>query len=464
MRVAQPPVLGYWRDFGTRYVTSLCALPDIGDSHDPPPVPPPPASELETVAAGAPPMTGAEYLTADVLHSLWEEIDAALHAEVAAAKTGVQAYLASKSPSWHLVGRVYFNLAEHRKDEEAPFAFLATYTTRLSAHAKPQHLPLGRALSEYAGAVNKSRLLSLLLPVQRAADQCPWLRRMVDDGAIYYPLRWTAAEAMQLLTDLPRLEASGVIVRVPKEWRGKRPPRPQVSATVGTKPPAGVGADALLDFRIDVTLDGETLTADEIQQLLTAQSGLQFVRGRWVELDADKLAQMLDTLKRVEQAKAQNGLSFAEAMRLVAGADTPVDADDEAVSSDWSRIVAGPWLSDTLQALRHPDAMARIDPGPALHATLRPYQQAGLRWLHLLSTLGLGACLADDMGLGKTMQVLALLLVTKESNGDGAARGPSLLVAPASLLANWASEIARFAPGQIGRASCRERVDTPGVL
>jgi superfamily II DNA or RNA helicase len=62
----------------------------------------------------------------------------------------------------------------------------------------------------------------------------------------------------------------------------------------------------------------------------------------------------------------------------------------------------------------------------------------------LLARLGLGACLADDMGLGKTIQVLSLLLVLREQAGD--ARKPSLLVAPASLLANWAAEIARFAP------------------
>ncbi len=67
-----------------------------------------------------------------------------------------------------------------------------------------------------------------------------------------------------------------------------------------------------------------------------------------------------------------------------------------------------------------------------------------MRWLYLLAKLGLGACLADDMGLGKTIQVLSLLLVLKsQTNGK---RQPSLLVAPASLLANWASEVERFAP------------------
>jgi non-specific serine/threonine protein kinase len=68
-----------------------------------------------------------------------------------------------------------------------------------------------------------------------------------------------------------------------------------------------------------------------------------------------------------------------------------------------------------------------------------------VRWLYLIAKLGLGACLADDMGLGKTMQVLSLLLVLKRQTAGQ--RQPSLLVAPASLLANWASEIERFAPG-----------------
>ena len=79
----------------------------------------------------------------------------------------------------------------------------------------------------------------------------------------------------------------------------------------------------------------------------------------------------------------------------------------------------------------------------ALKAALRPYQNAGVRWLAFLTRLGLGACLADDMGLGKTLQVLALLLTMARREE---VMRPSLIVAPASLLANWASEAERFAP------------------
>ncbi len=83
-----------------------------------------------------------------------------------------------------------------------------------------------------------------------------------------------------------------------------------------------------------------------------------------------------------------------------------------------------------------------LPPPAGLLATLRPYQQEGFRWLAERAQMGLGALLADDMGLGKTVQVLALLLHAAEQVGAGG----SLVVAPVSLLGNWAEEAARFAP------------------
>jgi len=195
---------------------------------------------------------------------------------------------------------------------------------------------------------------------------------------------------------------------------------------------------------MEVTLDGERLTAREIRDLLACSEGLALIRGRWVEVDRERLGRMMEKFRQVEKLTAGDGLSFAEAMRMLAGATVVADGAGDGTDQDWSRVVAGPWLAEILKALRSPEGLARVEFGPDLLATLRPYQQVGVRWLHLLSGLGLGACLADDMGLGKTIQVLALLLVQREDS-DRPLR-PSLLVAPASLLANWAAEIERFTP------------------
>ena len=439
-----PPVLSYWREFGARYVAALCALPDIAEASSKPPVPIPDTDTLHQIAAAVPPMTGAEYLTADVLADLWRDMDTAFDVELAEAKLSVQELLKSRHPAWNLVGRVHFNLAENRRDEEAPFAFLATYTTRLSAAAKAQHLPLGKALQEYAGARNRDRLLSLLMPVQRAGEHCSWLKAMIDTGEIFHALRWSPQQALQFLKDVPALESAGVIVRMPASWRMNRPARPHVKATVGDNAPSKLGLDALLDFRMEVTLDGESLSPVEVKQLLAQSDGLALIRGKWVEVDPDRLGRTLEQFEAIERRTVTEGLSFAEAMRMLAGAGIAEGGAPGETDIDWSQTVAGRWLAQTLAALRSPEGLARVDPSRSFRGTLRPYQQTGVQWLYLLAQLKLGACLADDMGLGKTIQVLSLLLVLKrEANTK---HKPCLLVAPASLLANWAAEVARFAP------------------
>ncbi|HEX7638784.1 MAG TPA: DEAD/DEAH box helicase, partial [Burkholderiaceae bacterium] len=226
-------------------------------------------------------------------------------------------------------------------------------------------------------------------------------------------------------------------VRVPDWWKARRPPRPVVQVQVGARAPSQLGQDALLDFRVEVALEGQRLTAAELRALLGATEGLTLLRGQWVEVDREKLQQVLAHWQQAERA-AQEGLSFAEGMRLLAGvsleaAEAPADPE-----RTWSRVEAGPWLREALQRLRAVGASDEMAPA-GLQATLRPYQREGLRWLRLLGELGLGACLADDMGLGKTLQAIAVLLAR-------AANGPALVVVPTSLVGNWRSECARFAP------------------
>jgi SNF2 family DNA or RNA helicase len=76
---------------------------------------------------------------------------------------------------------------------------------------------------------------------------------------------------------------------------------------------------------------------------------------------------------------------------------------------------------------------------PQRKARLRDYQREGFQWLARLAHLGFGVCLADDMGLGKTVQALAAIL-------HRAPLGPTMVVAPTSVYANWLNEARRFAP------------------
>src|SRR5262249_25972689 len=151
------------------------------------------------------------------------------------------------------------------------------------------------------GVHNKERLLSLLKPVQRAAEQCPWLQAMVASREIFHPLRWTPQQAVQFLKDVPVLESAGVVVRMPGSWGMNRPARPQVKATVGGRVPGKLGMNALLDFDMEVTLDSERLSAAEIGQLLAHTDGLALIRGKWVEIDHDRLSRTLDRFRAVEK-------------------------------------------------------------------------------------------------------------------------------------------------------------------
>lgn len=399
-----------------------------------------PAEELARRVAGAPPFTGAEYLTHQVLESLWSRFGVALENELR--EVTLEQWFHARNPAWNVVGRICFHLAENKADPERPFAFLATCTTRLSDKARPQHRPLGQALRDFAG--DKHALLALLLPVQRAAARSALVKELEASGRLYQTLSWSAAEAHRFLLEVPILEAAGVLVRVPDWWQ--RRPRASVQVTVGSKEPGGLGLDALVDFDVRLAVDGAPLSEAEWRTLAAQEAGLALVRGQWVELDRERLDAVLAHWKAAQRRARTGELSLHEAMRLIAGAGTGAADEPEPMDAEvasWSRVSAGPWLRNALASLRDPSTIAQALPGRELKAELRPYQEVGVRWLGFAAALGLGACLADDMGLGKTIQVLGFLLARKKA---GLARGPALLVVPASLLGNWQAEIERFAP------------------
>ena len=431
---AADSTLLFWRSIAEEFLRAICHLPEGAD--DAPRVPPPGTARLTEWILNAPPMRGAEYLSAAVLEGVWNRLQAWTQDRVVELG-GVAGFLEEHAPLWSRVGKVTVHLAENKSDDTRPFAFMASYASGLAASGRLRQLPLGKALQEYAGAGNRAVLLKLLQPLHRAGQACPFMADLIESGDIYHPIAWTPQEAHAFLQSIPAYEDAGLLVRLPNWWQ-KRGRRPKVTATIGDTRAGALGLDALLDFRLDVVIDGETLSAQEVQTLLQGDDGLVLFRGQWIEVDRERLQQALDHWKAVE---AEGGVSFIEGMRLLAGAPGDLkDKEELEEQREWAFAQPGAWLADTLRQLSDPAASG---PPSALRATLRPYQAKGMEWLWFCARTGLGACLADDMGLGKTVQVLAALLRKQAELPESL---PALLVVPASLIGNWKQEVARFAP------------------
>src|SRR5436190_17980181 len=257
-----PPTFNFLRGLARRYFTALCHNPNnVADVS----VARPGENEWIVLAETAPPMKGLEYLNGAVLARFWDELEVHTRSRIAQTAGGVAAYLKNCNPTWNAVGRVTFHLAENKRNPAYPFAFLATYTHRISEQGKVQHVPLGRALEEYAGAKNRAALSALLSPVQRAGAQSKLARELLDSRAVFHPQVWRPEQAFAFLKDIPMFEQSGVVVRIPDWWKAGRPPRPQVRVRIGEAGGDRLGADSLLDFNVSVSLEGQPLTAAELK-------------------------------------------------------------------------------------------------------------------------------------------------------------------------------------------------------
>lgn len=437
------PVFSFWHRFASMYMRELCEIPGYIDEIEEP-IAVPPNDVLLKVLGTLPPMKGGEYLTVDVLKSIWKELDKWVRDKIVDSNKGIAKWLKKNATIWQQIGRVCFHLAENKQDREYPFAFLATYAPELSVAGKVQYKPLGQALQEFAGNKHKKQLINLLMPVSRASEKVAFVKELVDTGDIFYPISWTINEAYEFLKSIEQLEASGLLVKIPDWW--KKRARPRVSVTIGEKKTETLGLNSLLDFNVQLTLGNQKLTKKEIERLMEADDGLTYMKGQWIEVDKEKLSQALQHWKKVEKKAHNNGVSFIEGMRFLAGMPANIQENnslDATENQDWAFVNAGSWLSKTLASLTAPSNRAKNKINNGFRGKLRHYQEIGHDWLQLITNLGLGGCLADDMGLGKTIQIISLLLSIKMNKHTNK---PSLLVLPASLLANWKSEISKFAP------------------
>ncbi|MGW2017019.1 DEAD/DEAH box helicase [Streptomyces sp. NPDC001927] len=194
--------------------------------------------------------------------------------------------------------------------------------------------------------------------------------------------------------------------------------------------PSFLSADALLAFNWRFAIGDQDLTRAELDQLAESARPVVRLRDQWVLVDPAE----------VRRARASQDRKVTPVDALGAVLTGTADVDGTRVE-----VRASGWLEQLRARLADPEGGPQEVPQPAaLAATLRDYQLRGLNWLHRMTSLGLGGCLADDMGLGKTITLIALHL---HRQSDPSAAGPTLVVCPTSLMGNWQREIEKFAPG-----------------
>jgi non-specific serine/threonine protein kinase len=412
------PDLHYLVSIGTRFVEDATQKPEIEFTRETTTF----SLSDETVqriVASRPFFRGDSYFTPDWVREAYASIASVFCREISSFAGTVERYFAQANPELKTANRMYFHLVE-ANGQSFPFAFLATY-----ANAQAAHVPLSEALKEYKN--DQATLLTLLAPLSKIAEQSPFIASLMESGELFKAVGLTSDEAYRFLREIPIYQEAGISCRIPDFWK-RRKRQVQVRLVVGQKKQSMFGAASLLDCHPEILVDGQLFTREELEDLLSTTNGLRLVKGRWVDVDRERLGQLLASY---DQLSRHNGfLTLNDVLRSQLGEPSKLPEDVE--------VENGVWLQQLLATLHNPAKGEAVPTVPSLfHGTLRPYQMEGFTYLYRMNRLSLGCCLADDMGLGKTPQILSLLTTIP---------GKILLVVPPSLVGNWIGEMHRFTP------------------
>ena len=390
--------------------------------------------EIEILISKSPYLNGIEYFNIRWVKKIFSELHTVFFNKISNFKGSVEKYFTTFNPHLHVVGRVFFHLVESKK-EKFPFAFLATYSADVSKDGKSKHLALKNALVEYGK--DSDRLLQLLSTVKKAANKSELIKKLVDTGEIFHPISFTSEMAYTFLKEIDLYDQLGILCRIPNWWKNKATAS-KLSINIGNDIPSHIGFDSLVSFDINLSIGGQQITEEQLKKLIEEAEGLAFIKGKWVEVNHDKLKETLDAYEQAQKLVNKDNVSIIEALQFQMNANKALKLDE---TFDSIEVTNGKWLQSIISKLVKPQTIENIEVGNNFNATLRKYQEHGLNWLYFMKKLGLGACLADDMGLGKTIQIIALLNYIRLSKNE-----KTLLIIPASLIGNWISELDKFAP------------------
>ena len=292
--------------------------------------------------------------------------------------------------------------------------------------------------TDYRDTDRDSRILA---EVATLLSDLPQLRQVGGRGGAPAPRGLTTGrDSIELATKvLPRLlEHPDIDVTVLGELPDYR--LSEVDPVIELSSSASPGSTDWFDLSVSITLGGVVVEFAAVFRALAVGDELMILPdGTYFSLDRDDLRQLRQL---IEEARAladrpDGALRISRVQSDFWAELSRLGVVDEQSRAWLARVNA--WQDDP----DGPSGVAGLEPPPGLAATLRPYQLDGYRWLDRLRENGIGGILADDMGLGKTVQTLAMICRARETDPAG---GGFLVVAPTSVVGNWRSEAARFAP------------------
>ncbi|GGG77707.1 DEAD/DEAH box helicase [Corynebacterium pelargi] len=299
--------------------------------------------------------------------------------------------------------------------------------------------------------------------------------------------------------DVEKLSRAGITVLLPKAWTARKEQAKASVRVAGGPLISKFGFEQIVSYDWKVSVGDTELDEAQMRELVRSKSGLLRIDGQWVVADTAQVARIQQYItdlqenskrmlrRRADEARMKAELAklhqdpdweelAAEAAELEELAQNP-NAGLEASDIQELRKIAmqqqdqlvefrgDPWYQELLGVVDGEKAPApqRVALPDTVHATLREYQRRGVDWLYWMASNRIGAVLADDMGLGKTLQLLSLEAIEIAQSKDVAGtRKPTLVVAPTSVVGNWAKEAHRFVPSikvLVLHGSSRPRAD-----
>ena len=381
-------------------------------------------SAICSIIENAPYLIGLEFVNKEWVLNILAKFNTAYKNIVEKSQKTPMGYVLSRGNLFIIPSRIYFHLVENKDNDDFPFAFLATYTA--IENEKLIHCPLKNALTQLKA--DKNKLSALVLSITEATKESALIKKFVENGNIFYPIKLSEYEAYTFLKEVPFYEQCGIVCRIPK-WYTESISKIQVDIderaqfTIHSADGDGLPVPEMI-------YKGVVITPEEARSLLEKAEGLEIIKGKWVENNHSEIKKLLSEFDLL----SQEGTSLLEIFKMKS-----ISFKEQKSNPIPIEISQKSWLTRLFQ--KDFNDSSNLLPTISFSNVLRPYQTNAFKWMYGMSKLKMGVCLADDMGLGKTIEVLSFLDKIKEEGKEKV-----LIIVPATLVENWKKEINKFAP------------------